>query len=865
MSIVKDESILGIMNEYLKIITRETGVKFKYIKSSSWQEVIAKFKAKEIEMIPGVGASDYESKLGLTSDIYANFPFVLVARNSQSFIDDISELHGKKIAVPKYWTSYNYLLEQQPDIEVIPTDDVFDALDLVKDSKADAFMGHMAIGMHYVGTYYPQTLHIAGKVEYNFNHKILLQNDDELLLSIINKVFKSITEQEHLNIKHKWLQVNVKEARDYTLFYQIGFILFIVILGTVFWNRKLSQEIAVRKKIEQALKNREEQLRTLVDNLPVHVVVSRFDGSIILINPKTRLDYDILDKDIKDLNVKDFYTKNTQREEVIYELNSKGFVKEKVIEFTYNNFTYSMMSSILPLKYNNEDVLLSIAVDLTQRIEIEEELSQAKNSAELANKAKSEFLANMSHEIRTPMNAIVGFTELLNEQVEEPHLKAYVKTIQSASASLLTLINDILDLSKIEAGKLQIELKPTNLFSLSNEIAAVFSMNIKNKGLDLIVQVDKDIPKSLLIDEIRIRQILLNLIGNAVKFTNLGHIKLLIKALSIDEHLSKIDLEFSVVDTGIGIPKSQLERIFNEFEQNEGQDNREYGGTGLGLSISKRLCSMMNGEIGVQSEENKGTTFRVFLKNIDISSIVQEKKVSEKLSNSRKEIVFQKAKILVVDDIENNRELIVKNFEETEVEVISAKNGLEAIEMFKEKKPDLILMDIRMPVLDGYDAALEIKKISDTPIIALTASVMEDESEIAKRENFDGFLRKPVLRYDLFQELSQFLEYKSSEANANNNDDISQLSEKTSFNLATILQLLEKDIKPLFIEAKQSNKIADIKLFSKQVRLLAVEFDVELLDTYASQLDEAVDSFDIALIEQLIENYESLVNKLSKA
>jgi len=255
---------------------------------------------------------------------------------------------------------------------------------------------------------------------------------------------------------------------------------------------------------------------------------------------------------------------------------------------------------------------------------VNEKFENATLRAENANKAKSEFLANMSHEIRTPMNAIIGFTELLNEQISEPRLKSYVKTIHSAGNTLLTLINDILDLSKIESGKLQIKKTPTNIYNLSNELGNIFMMSVKNKTLDLIIDLEEGIPQSLLIDEIRLRQVLLNLIGNAVKFTENGYIKLSLKAFNIDVHHSKLDIEILVEDTGVGIAANQLLKIFNEFEQTEGQDNRKFGGTGLGLSISKRLCEMMDGKISVTSEEGKGSTFKVHLYSIDISSVMSE-------------------------------------------------------------------------------------------------------------------------------------------------------------------------------------------------------------------------------------------------
>ena len=991
MSIIKNGTMVGIMNEYLKVIQKETGLLFQYKKASSWTEVIDMFKNKEVDIIPGIGASDYESKLGLTSDIYADFPFVLVTKTSESFINDISELHDKTIAVPKYWTSYNYLNEKHPNIKVLETQNLFEALDAVKDSKADAFLGHMAIGMHYVGTYYPKTLHIAGKVEYNFNHKILIQKDNKILLSIINKVFNSISESQKLKIKNKWLHVKVHEAKDYTLFYQIGGLLFLIVMGTVYWNRKLSHEIFMRKKIEddlkvekdnfkilfekvsdgnliiqngkfvtcndaainmlgldessevlesspsrwspslqpdgmssiekeskmielclekgshrfdwmhkdiedkefwvdvgltkisyegkegvyvvwrdiseqktleESLKERELQMRTLIDNIPVHVIVSSYEGKVYLANKQTLIDYEAQKIPLNMLNVTEYYANSEEREEILHELKTKGFVDKKIVKFKRPSGIYSMMFSLLPIRYENQDMLLSIGVDLTERLKLESLQLEAKNIAEQANRSKSEFLANMSHEIRTPMNAIIGFTELLNEQVSEPRLKSYVKTIQTASTTLLTLINDILDLSKIEAGKLTIDKTPTDLANLCNEVSSIFMMSIKNKGLDLFLELDETIPQSLLIDEVRLRQILLNLIGNSVKFTQNGYIKLSVKAMNIDEHLSKVDIEIRVEDSGVGIAASQLEKIFQEFEQSEGQDNRKFGGTGLGLSISQRLSVMMGGEVTVSSEENKGTVFTINLPHIDISSIKHENRIDEELSENMKTLVFKEAKVLVVDDIEDNRELVMKNFENTKIEILTANNGLEAIDIFKKESPNLILMDIRMPVMDGYEAAMEIKKLSNIPIVALTASVMSDEYEKSKRMNFDGFLRKPVLRYELYTELSKFLEFDELKA-VREEEESFIISEKAKLNIATILKTLSVDIKQLQVKAQNSNNISDIRALASQISALALEFDIEELDKYASKLYEAVDTFDIMLIEELLNKYDEIPQYLS--
>ena len=490
-----------------------------------------------------------------------------------------------------------------------------------------------------------------------------------------------------------------------------------------------------------------------------------------------------------------------------------------------------------------------------QQIRLQKETQRAAD----ANKAKSSFLANMSHEIRTPMNAIIGFTDLLDEQVKEKRLKSYIKTIKSAGATLLALINDILDLSKIEAGKLSIISRPTNVKKLIEEIATVFTMKVQERGINLLVSIDEKIPASILIDDIRIRQILINLISNAVKFTEEGHVKIEAKALKVDGHLSKMDMQISVEDTGIGIPQEQINKVFGDFEQVEGQDNKKYGGTGLGLAISKRLATMMGGELSVESEQGKGSKFIVRIYNIDVSNLqTEDDTLSQQDQHTSTQIIFEKATILVVDDIENNRELIKSNFEDTNLEVITADDGVQAIEMFKKYHPSLIFMDIRMPNMDGYEAAQKIKELEDVPIIALTASVMKDEYDTVKSTNFDGYLRKPALKKDLITQLGRFLPHTQKQVEEKATTKEFQLSPKALENKEKIQYLIEEQIVPLQQNAIRSNNIATIKQFIQAVDELADKYEITFLQEYVIALTDATDSFDIIATEKLLKNFPKM-------
>jgi signal transduction histidine kinase len=284
-----------------------------------------------------------------------------------------------------------------------------------------------------------------------------------------------------------------------------------------------------------------------------------------------------------------------------------------------------------------------------------EELALAKADAETANKIKSEFVANISHEIRTPLNAIIGFSELLNKTEVTLKQKSYLESIKTGGDTLFAIISDILDISKIEAGKLEIQYEEVSLNLILKDIEKIFLQKLKDKELDLKIDFDSNIPLNIFIDDIRLRQILLNILGNAIKFTNKGSIK--INLLSSNFKNNRFDLQIDIEDTGIGIPKEQQSKIFESFVQKDGQSNRQYGGTGLGLSICLKLIKMMNGNIKVKSEEGIGSTFSIILKDLEI---VDSQKVIE---NIKKDEVFLKKPTIYID--EKIKDIFNKNFEES--------------------------------------------------------------------------------------------------------------------------------------------------------------------------------------------------------
>ena len=397
--------------------------------------------------------------------------------------------------------------------------------------------------------------------------------------------------------------------------------------------------------------------------------------------------------------------------------------------------------------------------DLEQKVvRRTKDLEAASSQAEAANRAKSLFLSSMSHELRTPLNGVLGYVQILqkDKSLNRDH-KNYLDSISNCGHHLLTLINDILDLSKIEAGKLELNWQTVTLSSLLKSVQDIVRPRAEAHGLKLIFEADDDLPELIKIDPTKLRQVLVNLLGNSVKFTESGYVKLKTSKVSTST------IKFAVEDTGIGIQKENLDAIFSPFQQDEG--GRKAGGTGLGLSISKNLIQAFGGELSVESTYGKGSTFSFELPLQEINQDEIEEVQQNQLDESDDFILDEKQdiEVLIVDDIGSNREVLGQALKLLGFQTSEAHNGRVALEMASKKHYPVIFMDIRMPEMDGYESTRLIRKESlcqDSVIILLTASVVDEEITEAKKHGFNDGLGKPFKIQNIFNSLRRHTNFK---------------------------------------------------------------------------------------------------------
>lgn len=588
----------------------------------------------------------------------------------------------------------------------------------------------------------------------------------------------------------------------------------------------------------------------------------------------------------------DYFTEPQKAKEVYKEVFSKGFVADYPLTIKDYKLTDVLFNgSVYKDEFDKVQGVVMVARDITEQKRIENELIEARVFAELATeiaeetqkraenamhiaenavKSKQQFLSNMSHEIRTPMNAIIGFTKVVLKTELTAKQNEYLSAIKVSGDALIVLINDILDLAKVDAGKMTFEEIPFKMASSINAMLHLFETKIQEKNLKLVVKYDKNIPEVLIGDSVRLHQIILNLVSNAVKFTSKGHITVDVKL--IEEDAEKVNIEFAITDTGIGIPKEKINNIFDNFQQATSGTSRLYGGTGLGLAIVKQLVEQQGGTIKVKTKVDEGSefSFRLDFRKTDVGAAFNI--INEELE---REVVG--IKVLVVEDIALNQLLMKTLLDDFEFESDIVSNGLLAVEILSKKTYDIVLMDLQMPEMNGFEATKHIREVMklDVPIMALTADVTTVDLEKCMAVGMNDYIAKPVGERLLYSKILELVKKQAQTEDITKIEsdieiiektkciDLSYLLKRTKSNpklMTEMIMLYLQQTPPLIEAMKLGFQNSDWQLLKSAVHKMIPSFSIMGIHTDFENIAKEIQEF--ASQQELTSPISDMVTKL---
>ncbi|MBL3656594.1 PAS domain-containing hybrid sensor histidine kinase/response regulator [Fulvivirga sediminis] len=606
-------------------------------------------------------------------------------------------------------------------------------------------------------------------------------------------------------------------------------------------------------------RKREEQLIAFVDAAPAAIAMFDTDMKYIAASDKWYKNYKLSDKKIIGLSHYEIFPEIGEEWKLTHQKALAGEIcKAEEDRFERHDGSIQWLKWEVRPWYDLSGKIGGIIM-LTEDITLEklhkEELKNAKEAAELAAQAKEEFLSTMSHEIRTPMNAVIGMTHLLLQEEKLPHQEENLKTLQFSAENLLVLINDILDFNKITAGKITLETVPFNLKELANNIRKSFQFKAQEKQIRLAFIYDNDIPESLIGDTTRINQILVNLVGNAVKFTSEGTVRITIQLLK--DAQDEATISFSIKDTGIGIPEEYQANIFERFTQAEKETTRKFGGTGLGLAITKKLLELHHSDIELISKVNQGSEFRF---NITFPKAKKDLVTNSPKTENVKELA--NLKILLVEDNVVNQLIATKFLENWQITVEVADDGQQAIEKLTTNTYNLVLMDLQMPVLDGYEATQEIRKNSaydQLPIIALTADATTNIKEKVMKVGMNDFLTKPINPEELKSKIMlHAVEKAGAVAHPSKESAKSEITEDT-IDFTLIYQMAQNDTTFVITLIESFNK--ELKMFYDDFRNAANESNTNEMHRLIHKLKP---SFELFSLDKLLTKLRETTKKVEE-
>ena len=745
----------GIASSYTELFTKKLGIEFQPQFGHTWEEVLQTVKSRHGDIIPVlVSTPEREEYLSFTKP-FISFPVVLATLQKSPFIDSLEDLTGKRVGVVKGYLSQKRLTEGFPNLQLVPYLNVAKGIEALNDGDIDAFAGNLGVISFEMKRLKVNNIKVAAPTPFVDELRFGSLKYWPELVSILDKALDSISNQEKVAIKNNWLGITVEFGTKISTILQWTLPTLLIIIAILTFilitNRRLTNEIMIRKKAEAAADN-----------------VSR---------------------------------------------------------------------------------------------------------------TKSIFLANMSHEIRTPLNAIIGFLQILQETKVDEKQKNYLLKTSNSADTLLALLGDILDFSKVEAGKLDIDYAPFELQKVFKQTIDIFELEMKNKALTLSYEIDSCLSKFFLGDPKRIQQVLVNLISNAVKFTNDGSIHITLNILHQDT--KKCTIDFSISDTGIGISEEDQLNIFDQFTQIDNSLTNKNAGTGLGLAISKQLVKAMGGVIYVESKLGEGSTF-----SFELSLDIAPELPSLQNLPLEQNLIFENLKILLVEDNLYNREVMHTVLSNMGIEVNEADNGKKALEMIRKQPYDMVFMDIQMPVMDGLSAMHIITEegFTELPVIALSAYASKDEHLRSLDAGMLEHINKPFKFSEVKQLLLKYFPQKVSNVtkrdNIKNSCWVSEIEpikgitidnemcnywkDKETFltHLARYIDSIKEDAKHLREMIDEDNITMAIKLLHK-LKGSSKLYRTEKIFLTIEQLENSLDSMQLADIMKNLNNFDKAISELN--
>jgi len=498
-----------------------------------------------------------------------------------------------------------------------------------------------------------------------------------------------------------------------------------------------------------------------------------------------------------------------------------------------------------------------------QVLKQKQRIQETKSIAQDATQVKYDFLSNIRHEIRTPMNSILAFADMLVHDLQDKTRQSYAKNIFASGHKLLALMDNIIELSKLESGSFEIKEKAVDIHLLFNLIVNEQKALAFNKGLELTLEIDEKLPNSLIVDDARIKEILINLIDNAIKFTQKGYIKVRVVVDKYDKVQHTLDFSIVVTDSGMGIDAINHQKIFEIFEKRENANEVEFQGTGLGLSINRKVARIMNGDITVNSRLEIGSTFTFSLRGVEIvlsNDAVQEDSVKVDFSLIRP----SGANIMVVDDTDESREIIKDAFLNSSVKVFTYDHPRQAIESLAVTKYDLIFIDINILSVDDNAVSKVIAKMSKAPLVTLTSTSLKNIDFMTGGANVVGHLKKPLSKVELFKIAIKILNTSNQMQNGVKStlENTNEFSNMKREEIKEFLQLHSKGVAQLFLKAVATNDLNSMKVFAGELATLAKKYNITPLVSYAQTLIENIDNFDIEAINSMMGEYKTKIKRL---